>query len=254
MRSGNLCKVPALKSESSGGKQGARKSDSSENNAFLTGLHDGDRCGNWLGYSCVVALNASAVTLVFRVTFPELVTRGALYDVAGWTIYLPEVAICSLFIILFAWLNTKGAALSGQFQFFAVVLMIVAVVVIVASMVIYNIAERPELAPAFPVDVSPVAAIATIIAFASWAYVGFDSIPQLAGEFSFSPKKALGLLMWGVIAATLIYLAMMLATSIAVGTHHGAYEGEAWPPAAAISEVMGRQVWYSWSWLSVLAS
>ena len=68
MRSGNLCKVPALKSESSGGKQGARKSDSSENNAFLTGLHDGDRCGNWLGYSCVVALNASAVTLVFRVT------------------------------------------------------------------------------------------------------------------------------------------------------------------------------------------
>lgn len=30
-----------------------------------------------LGYSCVVALNASAVTLVFRVTFPELVVRDA---------------------------------------------------------------------------------------------------------------------------------------------------------------------------------
>lgn len=83
-----------------------------------------------LGYSCVVALNASAVTLVFRVTLPELVTRGALDDVAGWTIYLPEVAICSLFIILFAWLNTKDAALSGQFQFFAVVLMILVVVIV----------------------------------------------------------------------------------------------------------------------------
>lgn len=32
---------------------------------------------------------------------------------------------------------------------------------------------------------------------------------------------------------------MMLATSIAVGTHLDAYEGEPWPPAAAISEVMG---------------
>ncbi|WP_070432676.1 APC family permease [Corynebacterium sp. HMSC06D04] len=159
-----------------------------------------------LGYSCVVALNASAVTLVFRVTFPELVMRGAL---------------------------------SGQFQFFAVVIMIVAVVVIVASMVIYYVAKRPELAPAFPVDVPLAAAVATIIAFAPWAYVGFDSIPQLAGEFNFSPKKALGLLIWGIFAATLIYLAMMLATSIAVGTHHNAYEGEAWPPAAAISEVMG---------------
>ena len=64
-------------------------------------------------------------------------------------------------------------------------------------------------------------------------------MPQLAGERNFSPKKAVGLLMWGIIAATLIYLAMMLATSIAVGTHHDAYEGEAWPPAAVISEVMG---------------
>ena len=45
-----------------------------------------------------MALNVSAVTLVFRVTFPELVMQGALCDVAGWTIYLPEVVICSLFV------------------------------------------------------------------------------------------------------------------------------------------------------------
>ena len=69
--------------------------------------------------------------------------------------------------------------------------------------------------------------------------MGFDPIPQLAGEFNFSPKKALGLLKWGIISATLIYLAMMLATSIAVGTKHDAYEGDPWPPAAAISDVMG---------------
>ena len=70
--------------------------------------------------------------------------------------------------------------------------------------------------------------------------MGFDSIPQLAGELNFWPKKALGLLMWGIIAATLIYLdASMLAASIAVGTRHDAFEGEVWPPAAAISEVMG---------------
>lgn len=51
---------------------------------------------------------------------------------------------------MFAWLNSKGAALSGQFQFFAVVLMILEVVVIVASMVFYYVATRPELAPPFP--------------------------------------------------------------------------------------------------------
>ena len=61
---------------------------------------------------------------------------------------------------------------------------------IVAAMVVYYVAKRSELAPAFPVDVPPVAAVATIIAFAPWAYVGFDSIPQLAGEFNFFAEES----------------------------------------------------------------
>src|SRR5699024_458634 len=71
---------------------------------------------------------------------------------------------------------------------------------------------------------------------APWAYVGFDSIPQLAGEFNFSARKALGLLLWGIIAATLIYMTMVVATVIAVGTDH---VDSAWPPGKAIAEVMG---------------
>ena len=39
-----------------------------------------------LGYAGIVALNASAVTLVFRVTLPNLFQQIPLYDVAGWTI------------------------------------------------------------------------------------------------------------------------------------------------------------------------
>lgn len=110
-----------------------------------------------LGYPCVVALNASVVTLVFRVTFPELVMRGAL---------------------------------SVRFQFFAVVLMIVAVVVIVASIVIYYVAKRPGLTPAFPADVPPAAAVATIMAFVPWAYVGFDSIPTVGRRVQFLAEES----------------------------------------------------------------
>ena len=79
----------------------------------------------------------------------------------------------------------------------------------------------------------------TIVAFAPWAYVGFDSIPQLAGEFNFSPNKAFSLLMWGVFVATAVYLAMMVSVTIAVGTNHSAYANDAWPTATAITDVMG---------------
>lgn len=88
---------------------------------------------------------------------PELVMRGALYEVAGWTIYQSEVAICSLVIIVFAWLNRKDAALPGQFQFFAVVLM-------------------------FGTRV-------TGIAFVSWVYVGVCCHPAAGGWVQTSPAQ-----------------------------------------------------------------
>lgn len=192
-----------------------------------------------LGYAGIVALNASAVTLVFRVTLPSLVMNYKLYNVAGWDIYLPEVIIASLFLIVFAILNIRGVALSGKFQFIAVVLLLLGVAFITAATTILFFTKGLSLPTAFPSGVSPWIAIFTIVAFAPWAYVGFDSIPQLAGEFDFSPKKAFSLLMWGVFAATAIYLAMMFAVTFAVGRNHEAYINDSWPTATAITDLIG---------------
>lgn len=192
-----------------------------------------------LGYAGIVALNASAVALVFRVTVPDLVMRGRLYSIAGWDIYLPEVIISSLFLVAFAWINIRGVELSGRFQFLACIFMLAAVVFIIVGAVIQWAANDLPLAPGFPEGVSPLAAVATIVAFAPWAFVGFDNVPQLAGEFKFSPRKALALLLWGVSAATFIYMVMMLSTSIAVGRSHGDFASSAWPPAEAITELLG---------------
>ncbi|MDO4821164.1 MAG: APC family permease [Rothia sp. (in: high G+C Gram-positive bacteria)] len=193
-----------------------------------------------LGYSGIVALNASAVTLVFRVTLPEFIMQWKLYSVAGWDIYLPEVLIATLFIVGFAVLNASGAAISGRFQYFAVLTMLVSVGIILVCSLYYLIIDQPVLPPAFPENVAPWSAIATIVAFAPWAYVGFDTVPQLAGEFKFSPKKAFSLLMWGVIAATAIYLAMMLSVSVAVSSERDSYAELAWPTATAIADMMGK--------------
>ncbi|MCV7580207.1 hypothetical protein ACH0BH_01490 [Micrococcus luteus] len=62
-------------------------------------------------------MNASAVTLIFRVTFPGLLSHGKLFDVAGWEVYLAEVLVSILFIWVFALLNMKGVEFSGRFQF-----------------------------------------------------------------------------------------------------------------------------------------
>lgn len=192
-----------------------------------------------LGYAGIVALNASAVALVFRVTVPDLVMQGRLYTIAGWDIYLPEVAISSLFLLTFAWINIRGVELSGRFQFLACILMLVAVVFIVVGAAVQWMSNDLPLPPSFPEGVSPLAAMATVVAFAPWAFVGFDNVPQLAGEFKFSPRKALALLLWGVSAATFIYMAMMVSTSIAVGRSRDDFVDSAWPPAEALTQLLG---------------
>lgn len=192
-----------------------------------------------LGYACIVALNASAVTLVFRVTLPDMVMQMKLYEVAGWDVYLPEVIIASLFLIAFALINIRGIEFSGRFQYIAVVIMLVGVVLVLIATSIYFLLERHTLPPAFPSDVSPWAAAAVIIAFAPWAYVGFDSVPQLAGEFNFSPRKATGLIVGAVLGATFIYVAMSVSTAFAAGTNWAIYEADVWPTATAIASVTG---------------
>lgn len=192
-----------------------------------------------LGYAGIVALNASAMALVFRMVLPDLMMQVRLYSIAGWDIYLPEVIVSTLFLLIFAWINARGVELSGRLQFVACIVMLVAVVLIVISAIFYLTNSQIEMAPAFPAEVSPIAAIATIVAFAPWAYVGFDNVPQTAGEFNFSPRKALALLMWGVLAATFIYMAMTVATAIAVGVDSDSYADTAWPPAVAITDIIG---------------
>lgn len=95
-------------------------------------------------------MNASAVTLVFRVTFPGLLSHGKLSDVAGWEVYLAEVLVSILFIWVFALLNMKGVEFSGRFQFWAVVTMLTCIAVLGVSAVYAFLTQDIEVPAPFP--------------------------------------------------------------------------------------------------------
>lgn len=198
-----------------------------------------------LAYACIVALNATAVALVARMLLPSVMERGHLYTVAGWDIYLPEVLVAAAAIILTGVLNAIGAEISGRFQLLACCILLAAVTVIVVWALVIAMTHGFHLAPAFPTGgsgggaASPLAAIAVMIAFAPWAFVGFDNVPQAAGEFDFPPRKALGLILGAIGAAAFVYVAMILASSIAVAQAGSDFEGSVWATAEAIAAVMG---------------
>ncbi|PWH06440.1 amino acid permease [Brachybacterium endophyticum] len=192
-----------------------------------------------LAYACIVALNATAVALVVRMLLPGLMEQVHLYTVAGWDIYLPEVIVAALAIIATGLMNVMGTALSGRFQFIACIVLIAAVVAILIGAIVHGIQHGFALYPAFHEGSSPVSAIAVMIAFAPWAFVGFDNVPQAAGEFDFSPRKALFLILAAIGTAGLVYVVMIFSSSVALGPGGNTHPDAAWPTAEVIAGIMG---------------
>lgn len=192
-----------------------------------------------LGYVCIVALNASALALLFRKLMPSVIEQGYLYTVAGWDVYLPEIIISITALIVFAILNIRGTALSGRIQFWACVLMLLAVAAILVAVIASPTTHFDNMSPALPDDVSPTAAIIAIVAIAPWAFIGFDNVPQAAEEFAFSPAKALRLIVLAIVTAAALYMAMIVAVAMAEPWQPLAQSGPAWGSADAITGVLG---------------
>lgn len=192
-----------------------------------------------LGYTCIVALNASALALLARYVVPQVAKVGYLYSVAGWDVYLGEVLIASLALIIFAVMNIKGTTVSGRMQYIFCLIMIAGAVAIVASVLIHPGSTLSNLNPLFSPDMPPVSAVLAIVAIAPWAYVGFDNVPQAAEEFNFAPSKAFRLIVLAILTAALLYAAMITTTASAMPWTQLVSGNPAWGTADAVSGLIG---------------
>lgn len=166
-----------------------------------------------LGYICIVALNASALALLAKFLFPDILRTGNMYTIAGYEVSIIQIAIASLALILFALLNIRGASFSGQTQFVFSIILILGIILLAVGAFFTEGPSFTHITPAFNPEQTALASILTILAIAPFAYVGFDNIPQAAEEFKFEPKKAFGLIIWSLLAAGLAYSAMILITA-----------------------------------------
>ncbi|MFD1416282.1 APC family permease [Oceanobacillus jeddahense] len=192
-----------------------------------------------LGYICIVALNASAFALMIKFIFPRVIENIPLYQIAGWDVYLTEIIVATLLLVLFGIANFRGSSLSGSIQFIFCVIMIGAIFVLLLFVGIQPSAGLQNIAPLFPSDTTPIAAIISIVAIAPWAYVGFDNVPQTAEEFNFPAKKAFSLIVFAILAAATLYSIMIIVTSMVRPWEGVVEEGHIWGTGYIIQELLG---------------
>src|SRR5690625_4016606 len=143
-----------------------------------------------LGYICIVALNASAFSLMIKYVFPSVIEVFHLYTIAGWDVYGMEILIASIGLAVFGYLNVKGTGLTGQVQFIFAVVMVVGVVVLMVFVCFLPGAGLSHVTPAFQTGIPALSSIIAIVAISPSVYIGFDAVPQAAEEFDFPARKA----------------------------------------------------------------
>lgn len=192
-----------------------------------------------LGYISIVALNASAFSLLLKFIAPQFMEQGYLYTIAGWDIFIPEVIISSALILIFAILNTTGTEISGKLQFYFSILLVLGVVIL--GGVTFGLADNPieNMKPFFKENQSIFVSIMLILSIAPWAYVGFDNVPQAAEEFNFKPKIATWLIVGSLLSSFVIYAIMIGITSWSFADT-SALGGNLWLTGDIINAIMGK--------------
>lgn len=189
-----------------------------------------------LTYWSLVPLNATALGLIGRNLFPGILQRGHLYTIAGFDVYLGEIAVALFFIIAVAFVNLRGAKSAGWTQT-AITFSLIGSVVLMAVGVIFSKPEISNLQPVFAEGKSSFQAIFAVVAMTPWAFIGFDCIPQAAEEFSFPPRKALNIMISSIAFAALMYITVNTVTAVVMPWQEILKED--WATGAAVRAVSG---------------
>ena len=207
----------------------------------MGGRYHAYACG-WLlalGYLSIVPLNATALGVLGTFVAPGLLARGDLYTVAGIDVHLGEVAMASVPIVAVALFQRLGVRGVGRLQVALTALMVGGVVTVGVGTVGSETAAVANLQPGFAPDRSPLSGVLAMVAIAPWLYVGFDTLPQAAEEFDFSPTRGLALMSLAIGAGGLMYAVMILSTA-AVVPWPSLIAGEpVWATASAVRTSFG---------------
>ena len=120
------------------------------------------------GYICVVAVNASAFSLLFKFILPDFLEVGYLYSIAGWDVYITEVILSTFILIVFAIISFKGSGLSGKLQFYFCLFMAIVVAGLFTLSFTPSTFSFENAVPLFNEDVGVLSSIIVIVAIAPW--------------------------------------------------------------------------------------
>ena len=169
----------------------------------------------FLVYIAIAWANATALPLVFRNLMGGVFQFGFHYTVAGYDVYLGEILLTLGALEIFGLACIRGGKFAIRIQIVMAYILLGGILISGATIFTNPATSISQMAPAFAPKGSRVGQIFAIVALAPWAYAGFESVSQSAGEFRFSTKKALLIMGIALTTAAAAYIVLAeLAVSV----------------------------------------
>nr|WP_321256590.1 APC family permease [uncultured Pseudodesulfovibrio sp.] len=167
-----------------------------------------------LGYIAIIGIDIAALALIFRFLFPGVFEFGALYSIAGWEVYAGEALLMSGATLLFGWLNYRGISFAGKLQVVLAFLLTVGIISLFTGAASLETASMSNLVPLFAEHRSVLSCVLVIFAISPFLFVGFDTVPQAAEEFSFDPARARNIMIIAILCGVVLYSLVTLSVAI----------------------------------------
>ena len=200
-----------------------------------------------LGHWSLIPLNATAIAMITRYLIPGVFQFGCLYTISGREVYLGEVLLSSAFIVVLGYMNVKGIKSASWFQTTVAVTLTASVAFCLIGMITAkpDIAAnlRPFFAEVTDSGIRQKGALACVIAVARYApycFVGFDCIPQAAGEYRFSRRSTRALMVGAVMTGACVYAALVFCTSVVEPWGPMMLSDPDWATAEAMEGALGQ--------------
>ena len=165
----------------------------------------------WIAYMSLLWANATAVTLMGRNLFGDVLLIGFHYKFTSYDVYGGEVFVTIFLLWLFGFLFARFSPLTK-------LLLKVAAIILFGGMIIFFLAavnDAPELPRFYFVEGElPYKQIFIILSLIPWAFIGFETISQYTNEFRAETQKAFRIMAAAIICAAIAYIFMTLLATL----------------------------------------
>lgn len=202
---------------------------------FVTGW------GLLLAYISIIPLNATAVPMVLDAVFPFYSQGLLLYSVSNYPVYLNDILVSLGIILFFTALNIKGiqGALRAQNILVFSLLFSLMLIALLTFFNISNIEVKNLNSNWGQFDLS---SIIRIIAFAPWAFIGFDAVAQLSGDHKLPFKSVSRMTMLAIVFGAVIYNVLNIITGLGISQNQ--LGDSSWATGDSVKFLVGNGIFY----------